>query len=98
MTKRIELFDVQSSQIHSIGHDADSNTLAIRFTKGYGRDQRPGSLYHYSNFPAPEFEAFRSAESLGKHFGQHIKPFADKYPYQKIAEDKPSDSAEPKAA
>ena len=30
----ITLFDVQSSQIHSIGHDVDSNTLAVRFTRG----------------------------------------------------------------
>lgn len=80
----IELHDVQSSQIHSIGHDAFTNTLAIRFYRGYGRDQRPGSLYHYQNFSASEFDAFRAAESLGRHFGKHIKPFADKYPYQKI--------------
>lgn len=33
-TGRIQLFDVDSSQIHSIGHDAATNTLAIRFTKG----------------------------------------------------------------
>lgn len=98
MTKRIELFDVQSSQIHSIGHDAESSTLAIRFFRGYGREQMPGALYHYQNFKAEEFEAFRSAESLGKHFGQHIKPFADKYPYEKIVEDEPSDDQQPAAA
>ena len=34
------LLGVSSSQIHAIGHDADTNTLAIRFTRGYGRDQR----------------------------------------------------------
>ncbi|MCI1149020.1 KTSC domain-containing protein [Stenotrophomonas maltophilia] len=82
----ITLFDVQSSQIHSIGHDADSNTLAIRFTRGYGDKRGPGSLYHYANFSAEEFQAFKEAESLGKHFGAYIKPFPEKYPYHKVAE------------
>ncbi len=89
----IELHDVESSQIHSIGHDAETNTLAIRFFRGYGRDQVPGSLYHYANFTAEDFEAFENAESLGRHFGKNIKPFPDKYPYTKVAEDE-----EPKAA
>lgn len=84
----IEMQDTVSSQIHSIGHDAATNTLAIRFTRGYGRDQRPGSLYHYANVDADTFAAFRDAESKGRHFGQHIKPFADKYPYTKV-EDAP---------
>ena len=81
---QILLQEVDSSQIHSIGHDADSNTLAIRFTRGNGRDQRPGSLYHYRNFDQAAFEAFRDAESKGKHFGKHIKPFPDQYPYTKV--------------
>lgn len=91
----IALQDVQSSQIHSIGHDPETSTLAIRFYRGYGREQRPGALYHYQNVTADEFEAFCSAESLGRHFGTHIKPFADKYPYTKVAE---SDEAIPAAA
>jgi hypothetical protein len=83
---------VESSQIHSIGHDAETNTLAIRFFRGYDRDQRPGSLYHYRNFDQAAFEAFRDAESKGKHFGKHIKPFPDQYPYTKV-EDAPASAA-----
>lgn len=83
-TKQIPLQEVSSSQIHAIGHDADTNTLAIRFTRGYGRDQSPGSLYHYRNFDRAAFDAFRDAESKGKHFGKHIKPFPDQYPYTKV--------------
>lgn len=86
-TKPIPLQDVKSSQIHSIGHDPETNTLAIRFYRGYGREQRPGSLYHYANVDAAAFAAFRDAESLGRHFGQHIKPCADKFPYIKVADD-----------
>ena len=84
MTNQIPLQVVTSSQIHAIGHDPWTNTLAIQFHRGYGRDQSPGSIYHYANFTADDFAAFKAAESLGKHFGKHIKPFADKYPSKKI--------------
>lgn len=81
----ITMQPVDSSQLVAIGHDPDTNTLAIRFFSGWGEKKRVGSLYHYQNFTAEDFAAFRDAESKGKHFGAHIKPFAEKYPYQKIA-------------
>lgn len=83
MPNNITMIPVESSQIHSIGHEAASNTLAIRF-KNYRGDA--SSLYHYDNFTAADFEAFRTAESIGKHFGQHIKPATEKYPFHKIDE------------
>ncbi len=79
----INMKSVNSSQIHSIGHDAATNTLAIRFN---GRDNTPGTLYHYANVTPEEFAAFAGAESQGKHFYKHIKPNTDKYPFQKITE------------
>lgn len=82
VTPAIDMQEVESSQIHSIGYDAETGTLAIRF-----RDRRtnlPTSLYHYSNVPTEAFEAFRDAESKGSHFGQHIKPYDKKYPYVKV--------------
>lgn len=85
-TGRIQLFDVDSSQIHSIGHDAATNTLAIRFYRGYGDNKVSAAVYHYANFSAEEFQAFKDAESIGKHFGAYIKPFPEKYPYYKVAE------------
>lgn len=85
-TGRIQLFDVDSSQIHSIGHDAATNTLAIRFYRGYGDNKVPAAVYHYANFSAEEFQAFKDADSLGKHFGAYIKPLPEKYPYHKVAE------------
>ncbi|WP_367346489.1 KTSC domain-containing protein [Stenotrophomonas bentonitica] len=84
--RRIQLVDVDSSQIHSIGHDPETNTLAICFKRGTGAARGPGSVYHYENFSAAEFEAFQNAESIGKHFGGYIKPFPLKYPYHKVAE------------
>ena len=86
MALRIALQDVESNQIHSIGHDPKTNTLAIRFTSRRGGQAGPGSLYHYSNFTADDFAAFQAAESKGKHFGAHIKPFPQKYPFTKIEE------------
>lgn len=82
MTKTIDMQTVDSSQIHSIGHDPETNTLAIRFRDR--TDLGPTSLYHYQNFSAEDFEAFKNAESIGRHFGAFIKPFDQKYPYTQI--------------
>lgn len=82
----VRLQDVDSSQIHSIGYDPETQTLAIRFTRGFRENRGPGSLYHYSNVTQEDYDAFLAAESKGKHFGQNIKPFQDKYPYTKIVE------------
>lgn len=79
--RTINLDAVESSQIHSIGHDAESSTLAIRFKNKAGE---PTSLYHYSHVSAEDFAAFRDAESIGSHFYAHIKPHAEKYPYVKV--------------
>lgn len=81
MTKTIDMQTVESKQIHAIGHDAESNTLAIRFKNWKGEVT---SLYHYENFTAEEFQAFKSAESIGRHFGAFIKPFDQKYPFKQI--------------
>lgn len=89
----ITLLPVASSQIHSIGHDPATNTLAIRFRNNKGE---PSSLYHYENFTAEEFEEFRAAKSTGSHFTKHIKTFDKKYPFKKIDETEPT-ASEPTA-
>lgn len=76
----IEMTPVKSSQIAAIGHDPETNTLAIQFPAKAGS----GSIYHYSNFTAEDFAAFSAAESKGAHFGKHIKPLAEKFPFVKI--------------
>jgi formylglycine-generating enzyme required for sulfatase activity len=76
----IAMIPVESSQIAAVGHDLDTNTLAIQFTAKSGT----GSVYHYSNFTAEDFAEFMGAESLGSHFGKVIKPNADRFPYVKI--------------
>lgn len=84
----IPLQDVESSQIAAIGHDPENNVLAIQF-KSWKGDRR--STYHYQNFTAEDFEAFKNAESKGRHFGQNIKSAAAKYPYTKVAENDAGD-------
>lgn len=79
-TPSIAMHPVNSSQIAAIGHDPASETLAIQFY----RNGEPGNVYHYRNFTATEYAAFAGAESIGSHFYKHIKPHADKHPYQNM--------------
>lgn len=71
---------VKSSQIAAIGHDPETDTLAIQFT---GKDG-PGSVYHYKNIDVEKFEALKNAESIGIHFGKYIKNAADRHPFLKV--------------
>ncbi|MEJ0004423.1 MAG: KTSC domain-containing protein [Pararobbsia sp.] len=71
--KHIQTSAVSSSLIHSAGHDAASNTLAIRFKDGQGK---PGALYHYSHVTPADFAALTAAKSLGVHFNSVIKASA----------------------
>lgn len=75
----ITLCECKSSQIHAHGFDPATGTLALQFKKKGG----PGNVYHYANFSQEKYDAFRNAESLGRHFGQHIKDNAD-HPFTKI--------------
>jgi hypothetical protein len=77
----IAMDSVESSQIHSIGHDAETQTLAVRFKT---KDGAPAGLYHYRNFTTDDFAQFKGAESIGSWFYKQIKPFKDKYPYARI--------------
>ncbi|KVP84509.1 hypothetical protein WJ95_20315 [Burkholderia ubonensis] len=79
--KTIDTQPVESSQIHSIGYDAETETLAVRFK---GRTGEPTALYHYSKFTQANFDALKTADSIGSHLYKHIKPFPDRFPYECI--------------
>jgi len=89
----VKLIEVQSSQIHAIGHDPETNTLAVRFLNYSGREQRPGALYHYANVTAKQFDDFLAAPSKGRHFVLSFKNNTDDHPFTKI-ESAPAPSAE----
>ncbi len=78
----IPLTPVESSQIHSIGHDASTDTLAIRFKdKATGE---PRALYYYANVDAARFKEFSEAPSIGSYFYKNIKPNVLEFPYWRV--------------
>lgn len=56
---------VVSSMIASVGHDADTNTLEVRFNNG--------RVYTYTDVPVDAFDALVDAPSVGKHFLDNIR-------------------------
>ena len=86
----IPMSTIESSQLDSIGHSRDTNTLAIRFKAKGGK---PGSLYLYQNVTPEDYAALTGAESIGSHFYKVIKPAADKHPFVRIVEDQPTEGA-----
>lgn len=74
---RILLKPVTSNQVAAIGYDPATKTLAATFTRGQGH------IYHYPDVEPEQACAFFMADSLGKHFGQHIA----KLPSKKYAPD-----------
>ena len=76
----IAMTAVSSSQIKAIGYSEEHQTLAVQFNHG------AGALYQYPNVSKEAHAAFVGAESMGKHFGQHIQslPF-EKFPAEPVA-------------
>jgi hypothetical protein len=64
---------VESSNIHSIGYDAPSRTMHIKF--------KSGGHYTYADVPPEVHQEFMGAESKGKHFKSS---FAGKYEHKKL--------------
>lgn len=80
--KTPQMIAVASSQIHSIGHDSETNTLHIYFPKREkGKIVGVGSHYTYANFTEEKFNQFMSAESKGIFFGENIKKLPEDHPY-----------------
>lgn len=64
---------VSSSNIASIGYDAQSETLEVEFTSG--------AVYQYYNVSPVIFEQFMQADSKGKFLAYQIKKL---YPYARV--------------
>lgn len=69
----MERIPVTSSNVRSVGYDAQSEVLEIEF--------HDNSIYHYSGVPRPEYDGLMSASSKGKYFSAQIK---GRYPYTRI--------------
>jgi KTSC domain len=66
------MMQVKSSNIDSIGHDAKSKTLYIRFLDK-DRVQFSGGLYSYYPVSESTFDKLKKAKSKGQWFWKHIK-------------------------
>lgn len=56
---------VSSSNLRSVGYDAETQTLEIEFHKG--------GIYQYYGVPEYEYESLISASSIGRYFIDNIK-------------------------
>lgn len=59
---------VKSGLISSIGHNPETNTLAVEF--------KSGAVYHYGPVTSEQYEALKNAESVGKHFNANMRGLA----------------------
>jgi lysyl-tRNA synthetase class 2 len=70
---QIEMKNVHSSQITSIGYDQDLEVLYVEF--------RNSNVYRYMDVPKEIYEQFMNNDSVGSYFHTHIK---DEYEYEKL--------------
>jgi hypothetical protein len=61
----IELTEVSSSNIESIGYDPSSNTMRIKF--------KDGGAYDYRDVSQSTYDALRTSPSIGQYFHRNIK-------------------------
>jgi hypothetical protein len=70
----MERVPVESSNILSIGYNAETATLEVEFHNG--------SIYQYYNISAELHDGLMKAGSKGTYLDQHIKKAG--YPYNKV--------------
>lgn len=64
---------VSSSNLESVGYDANDEILEIKF--------HSGGIYQYFNVPLEKFESLLNASSKGRYFLSYIK---NRYRFRKI--------------
>lgn len=64
---------VESSNLASVGYDANNNVLEVEF--------KHGGVYQYTDVPQSVYEELMNAESHGKYFAANIR---NDYEFQKI--------------
>lgn len=69
----MDRIQVVSSNIRSVGYEADIEILEIEFTSG--------NIYQYFDVPEREYEELMNAASIGKYFNRKIK---DNYRYRQV--------------
>lgn len=69
----MERYSVASSNIASIGYDADTDTLEVEFLSG--------AIYQYYNVPQNMYDQLMQAGSKGRFLNTYIK---NAYPYSRL--------------
>lgn len=69
----MERTPVSSSNVSSIGYDADSQTLEVEFNNG--------AVYQYSEVPEYEYDGIMNADSKGGYLHSNIK---NRYSFSKL--------------
>ena len=69
----VEMIEVTSSNIESVGYDNDEQTLFVKF--------KSGTTYSYSEVPVEIYDEMLQADSKGKYFYANIKSV---YAYNKL--------------
>ena len=64
--------EVKSSQVKSVGYDAEKQILEVEFKSR--KEGEAGPVYQYSGFTPYHWTNFRQAESIGSHLHRFIKP------------------------
>lgn len=64
--RTIERIEIDSSNLKSVGYDADRRIMAVEFLSS-------GHVLHYDGVGPDVFEAFGLAESRGKFYAKQIK-------------------------
>ena len=67
----MERSPVESSNLASVGYEADSCTLEIEF--------HSGGVYHYFGVPLDVYQGLMSASSKGQFFDRNIKKAGYQY-------------------
>lgn len=70
----MNLIEVVSSNIHSIGYDDNTGILVVKF-------RGAGGTYEYDRVPKTEYENLLNAESVGGYFSSKIR---NKYVTRKV--------------
>jgi hypothetical protein len=65
-----EMVPVQSTAIKAVGHDASTGLVHVEF--------HTGGTHAFGPLTKAEFERFRDAPSIGKHFHAHVRAKAVK--------------------
>ncbi len=62
----MQITPVRSRTIDAVSYDPDTQTMRVAFSSG--------KTYEYTGVRAEQHRALIEADSVGSHFGKHIRP------------------------